>query len=436
MNFSSAEFLVFFLLTALVYYLVPQKGKNVILLGASYLFYMFLVPSQALFLFTLTGIAYITARLIERNFKRRKIFLTISLCVGFGLLFLLKYFNFAASLVADLMTFMGVNKAPIRLDILLPMGISFYIFQLSGYMIDVYQGKVKAERNFIIFALFASFFPQIASGPIGRAAALIPQFREKRTFKAENIYHGVLLFLWGLFKKLIIADNLAVIINAVYANPADFSYKWLIVATVAFSIQIYCDFSAYTDMARGTARMLGFNLAENFRQPYLAVSIENFWRRWHISLSTWFRDYIYSAWRQPKRADAKICECHDCIFGKRPLAWCVTDLCGVGRAERLLSDTGWDYRTNQKTCACAENCFYRSDIFADYLCMDIFQSRFNSEGDTNRDQNRNPRRRRDRCRTRNVRFIAGKYCAVPCKCPNTDRNRNFVVLYEYFGKNQ
>jgi len=293
MNFITGEFFLFIIIVTAVYYILPQKGKNIWLLAACYLFYIYLKPEQIFFLLILTAAAFLSAVLMERYYNKRKIILAACLLLNFGMLFVMKYINFASSIVSDFLGIFGKSVNPPEFNILLPLGISFYIFQLSGYLIDVYRGKIKAERNIVTFALFASFFPQIASGPIGRADALIPQFRKKKIFELSNIWEGLLLFLWGMFKKLVIADNLAVLVNAVFANPTDFSYKWLAVAVVAFSFQIFCDFSAYTDMAGGVAKLLGFDLAENFRQPYLAIGIADFWRRWHISLSSWFRDYVY-----------------------------------------------------------------------------------------------------------------------------------------------
>ncbi|MCH2232352.1 MAG: MBOAT family protein [Crocinitomicaceae bacterium] len=223
----------------------------------------------------------------------RKLLLWTSIISNLGLLLTFKYLGFFHEVFLDLKSFFGegANEGVIRL--ILPMGISFYTFQTMSYTIDVYQRKIKPEKHFGIFALFVTFFPQLVAGPIERASNLLPQFKQKKVFEYDKVTSGLRLIIWGLFKKVVIADRLAYFVNAVYENPETYDGLPLILATVFFAFQIYCDFSGYSDIAIGTARMFGFKLMENFRRPYHASSITDFWKRWHISLSTWFRDYVY-----------------------------------------------------------------------------------------------------------------------------------------------
>lgn len=294
MNFNSLQYLLFLPVTVLLYYLLPQRWRNPLLLALSFYFYMCWVPRYALLMLFSILVTYGCARLLAaRALGRRKLWLALCLALNLAVLFFFKYFNFAAALISELLGNAGLAVAAPRLDVLLPVGISFYTFQALGYTIDVYRGDTPAERNFITYALFVSFFPQLVAGPIERSARLLPQFREKHAFSYENIKAGLLPVLWGLFKKMVVADQIAVLVNTVYAAPANYSAWLLIIATAGFAVQIYCDFSAYSDIARGSARLLGFDLMRNFNCPYFAVSIRDFWRRWHISLSTWFRDYLY-----------------------------------------------------------------------------------------------------------------------------------------------
>jgi D-alanyl-lipoteichoic acid acyltransferase DltB (MBOAT superfamily) len=266
-----------------------------ILLVASYIFYMYWRVEYALLLVASTVIDYTAGRFLDRfSYRRIRMFcLLTSLSANLGLLFLFKYFNFAAGAAAEIAALIGWNMPVHHLAVILPVGISFYTFQTMGYTIDVYRGRLAAEKHPGYFALYVSFFPQLVAGPIERASNLLPQFRRQPAFDADRIRSGARLMLWGFFKKMVIADNLAVIVNMVYARPAEFDGLCLLVATLAFSWQIFCDFSGYTDIAIGAARILGYDLMENFRRPYWATSIPEFWQRWHISLSTWFRDYVY-----------------------------------------------------------------------------------------------------------------------------------------------
>ncbi len=265
------------------------------MLAASYFFYMSWDPRYALLLLFSTVITYFSALLLHRaqNHGQKVFFLVACLIVNLGILFVFKYFNFFNETLADVIRLLGVRYQPLTLSLVLPVGISFYTFQTLGYLIDVYKGKSEPERNFGKYALFVSFFPQIAAGPIGRFENLRPQLDKKHPFDTERIRSGLLLIGQGLVKKLVIADRLAILVNAVYDSPADHNGIHFAIATVFFSIQIYCDFSGYTDIAIGSARLLGINLMENFRRPYLGTSVAGFWKRWHISLTSWFRDYLY-----------------------------------------------------------------------------------------------------------------------------------------------
>ena len=225
--------------------------------------------------------------------RTKKIYLWSCITVLLGVLFSFKYFNFAS---ASLRSLCAEFSIPLHIPIshlLLPIGISFYTFQKISYVVDVYHGKVKAERHFGVFAVYSCFFPQLVAGPIERAQHLLPQFFKRHDFSYELFTSGLWLILWGLFKKIVVADRLAILVNAVYDHPHSYPGLPIVVATVFFGIQIYCDFSGYTDIAIGSARLIGFDLMANFRQPYFSKSIPEFWHRWHISLSTWFRDYLY-----------------------------------------------------------------------------------------------------------------------------------------------
>ena len=293
MNFNSLQYLVFLPTVIILYFLLPPRCRNYLLLAASYYFYMCWEPLYALLILTSTIVTYSCGRLLESFPRHKKAWVALSLIINLSILFFFKYFNFAAGIIGSLLGRVGLDFTSPGLNVLLPVGISFYTFQALGYTIDVYRGKLPAERNFIIYALFVSFFPQLVAGPIERSVNLLPQFREVHRFSESNIRSGLLPVLWGLFKKIVIADQLAVMVNAVYAAPEKYLPAQLICATVAFAFQIYCDFSAYSDIARGSAMMLGFRLMRNFDSPYFATSIQSFWRKWHISLTTWFRDYLY-----------------------------------------------------------------------------------------------------------------------------------------------
>lgn len=242
-----------------------------------------------------TIIDYSVALKIQRteDRKKRRNWLIISLIANLGVLFLFKYFNFFADSAETVLSQFNIFYESPAFELLLPVGISFYTFQTLSYTIDVYKGKLEPERNFARFALFVSFFPQLVAGPIERATHLLPQFKQRFNFEYNRVVSGLRLMLWGFFKKVVIADNIARVVDQVYANPEDQTGLTYLIATYFFAFQIYCDFSGYSDIAIGSARVMGFDLMENFRQPYLSTSVREFWSRWHISLSTWFRDYVY-----------------------------------------------------------------------------------------------------------------------------------------------
>lgn len=295
MLFNSLEFVVFFPCVAFLYFAIPPRFRWVLLLAASYIFYMAWQPAYILLLLASTIVDYAAARLMESKATQaeRRPFLYLSLCANLGLLFSFKYFNFFSSTIEDLLNALGFEYAAPDSHLLLPVGISFYTFQTLGYAIDVYRGRQKPERHLGVFALYVAFFPQLVAGPIERAGSLLPQLRACHDFDYDRVTHGLRLILWGMVKKVVIADRLAPAVNAIYGAPENFDGPALALATVFFAFQIYCDFSAYTDIAIGTAEVFGVRLMRNFRQPYFAASIADFWRRWHISLSTWFRDYVY-----------------------------------------------------------------------------------------------------------------------------------------------
>ena len=297
MLFNSIEFLLFFPAVVAVYFLLGKNRFRIpFLLGASYFFYMNWEPVYAALILTSTVVTWACGILVERsegNPRRRKGFLAASLAINFGILFFFKYFNFFNETVFGLLSALGIRMQVPGLDVLLPVGISFYTFQAVGYTVDVYRGTIKAERNFPVYALFVSFFPQLVAGPIERAKNLLPQFREEHSFKPAEAAEGLKLMLWGLFMKVCVADVLAEFVDAVYDNVPMHGGASLFVATLFFAFQVYCDFAGYSCIAIGAARTMDFRLMENFRQPYFSASIKEFWRRWHISLSSWLTDYVY-----------------------------------------------------------------------------------------------------------------------------------------------
>ena len=295
MTFNSWEFLLFYPIVAILYFLLPKKMKWPMLLIASYYFYMFYQAELVFLIFGTTLVSWIASRIIERSEKVRtkRFWLTITLIVCLGVLFFYKYFNFLSGSVTGIAAYFGAEIGSFTLDLILPVGISFYTFQTLSYVIDVYRGDIKTERNFFFYALFVSFFPQLVAGPIERPDNLMPQLREEHKWSKDNAVKGAKHMIVGFFKKVCVADTIAVYVNAVYNNAEEATGLGVIIATVLFALQIYCDFSGYTDIAIGCARIMGIRLMKNFDHPYMATSIKEFWSRWHISLSSWFRDYLY-----------------------------------------------------------------------------------------------------------------------------------------------
>ena len=294
MPFNSLEFLIFFAITAAVTFVCPPRYRWAWLLAASTYFYATWALEYVIVLAASTVTVYILAIQIAKTSvqARRKAFLVLGLVLGLGFLLFFKYLGFFNSLLSALLGRFNLTYNMPGL-FLFPVGISFYTLQTLSYLIDVYRGKIEPERHLGILALFVSFFPQLVAGPIERAGRLLPQFRVKHDPSATRISSGLQLMLWGMFKKVVIADLLAIYVDAVYGHPADYRGLPVILATYFYAVQIFCDFSGYTDIVLGAAKVMGYDLTQNFRQPYRSSSIAEFWRRWHISLSSWFRDYVY-----------------------------------------------------------------------------------------------------------------------------------------------
>ncbi|MFA6947677.1 MAG: MBOAT family O-acyltransferase [Eubacteriales bacterium] len=297
MLFNSVQFLIFFPVTIIIYFLLPHKFRKYFLLAASCYFYMSFIPKYIFILLFTTIVDYSGALAVERlggaeKPRAKKAAFIIALACNIGLLVFFKYLG----MLGDTFNFFGamINlKTIVVPEIALPIGISFHTFQSMGYLIDVYTGKEKAEHNFINFALFLMYFPQLVAGPIERSRNLFSQLKAEHRLTYDNISAGGRMMLWGMFKKVVVADNLAIISDAVFSNVTGFSGMGLVVGILCFTVQIYCDFSGYSDIAIGCARVMDINLMTNFDTPYFSASTPEFWRRWHISLSTWFRDYIY-----------------------------------------------------------------------------------------------------------------------------------------------
>lgn len=295
MLFNSIEFLFFFPIVTLIYFLIPQRFRWLHLLIASCIFYCAFIPVYILILFFTIIIDYIAGIFIEqaRGHKRR-LFLLLSIVANVGVLAVFKYYNFLIGNMNELLSGLHICTHPVPLlNIILPIGLSFHTFQAMSYTIEVYRGNQSAERHFGIYALYVMFYPQLVAGPIERPQNLLHQFREEHPFNYDRVVSGLRLMAWGLFKKMTIADRLAILVNQIYHSPENASGMPVVLATLFFSIQIYCDFSGYSDIAIGAARVMGFTLMKNFNLPYFSKSVSEFWTRWHISLSTWFRDYVY-----------------------------------------------------------------------------------------------------------------------------------------------
>jgi len=294
MLFNSLEFLVFFPVVTLVYFLLPYRYRWLHLLLASCFFYASFIPAYLGILFLTIVIDYYAGIWISRSSgQKRKWFLASSIIANVGVLAIFKYYNFGIQNVNALLAlFANDSRIPLW-EIILPVGLSFHTFQAMSYTIEVYRGHQKAERHFGIYALYVMFYPQLVAGPIERPQNILHQFYERHHFDSSLFVSGIRLMLWGLFKKVVVADRLSIYANAVFEKPEEYHWLNLTIASMAFGIQIYGDFSGYSDMAIGAARTMGYRLMVNFNRPYQALNIHEFWSRWHISLSTWFRDYLY-----------------------------------------------------------------------------------------------------------------------------------------------
>ncbi len=299
MLFNSLAFGIFLPIVFILYWTIPHKWRWLVLLVASYYFYMSWNPKYVLLILLTTAVSYACGILVEKEMteggsrSRAKAYIAAALIVSLGVLFFFKYFNFMSESVCAVLSAVAIPLNPITLKLILPVGISFYTFQSLSYVIDVYRGEVEAQKNFGKYALFISFFPQLVAGPIERTKNLMPQLFEDRPFDEEKAVLGLRLMLIGFIKKLVLSDAIGRYVDVVYDDVHSYFGLTFIIATILFTFQIYCDFSGYSDIAIGTARLLNVDLMTNFKSPYLAKSIKEFWGRWHISLSTWFRDYVY-----------------------------------------------------------------------------------------------------------------------------------------------
>lgn len=295
MLFNSFAFAIFLPIVFILYWALPHRFRWALILVASYYFYMSWNAKYVFLILFTTFISYLAARLIEKapEKKTKKWILAGTAIACLGVLFFFKYFNFLSQSVIDFLNLFSIKLSPLTLLLMLPVGISFYTFQTLSYVIDVYRGDVPAERHFGKYAAFISFFPQLVAGPIERTSNLLPQIKKEHKFDYAQASYGLKLMAFGFFKKVAVADTLSSYVSAVYDTPHHYSGFALVIATVFFAIQIYCDFSGYSDIAVGTAKLMGIELMTNFKSPYFSQSIKEFWSRWHISLSTWFRDYVY-----------------------------------------------------------------------------------------------------------------------------------------------
>lgn len=293
MLFNSGKFLIFFPIVTLIYFILPKKIRQYWLLIASWYFYMCWNAGYIVLILYSTVITYISGLLIEKNRLNKKIIVAGSFILNLAVLFYFKYFNFGIGLLAKLLAYAHISVNVPQFDIILPVGISFFTFQALSYTVDVYRGEIYAERNFFKYALFVSFFPQLVAGPIERSKNLMKQICEPKSFDFDRTRDGVLLMLWGYFLKVVLADRIAIFVDTVYGDVNTYSGYYIMLATILFAFQIYCDFAGYSIIAMGTAKVLGIQLMDNFESPYLATSVTGFWRHWHISLTSWFRDYLY-----------------------------------------------------------------------------------------------------------------------------------------------
>jgi len=295
MLFNSIPFLIFFPLVVLLYFLIPHRFRYIWLLLVSYYYYMYLNPKYALLLMASTLITYFGGMLIYQadTAKRKKLYVALSVVLNLSMLVFFKYANFLLDGINTLFSIFGGDPADTRFNLMLPVGISFYTFQSLSYIMDSYRGEVKPEKNILKYALFVSFFPNILAGPIERSKNLLPQFEEKHFFDYTRVRDGLILMLWGYFQKVVIASRLQILTDLVYGNIEDYTGITLVIGIFCYGLQIYCDFASYSNIAIGAAKVMGFHLMTNFRQPFFSKSVKEFWRRWHISLNTWFVDYLY-----------------------------------------------------------------------------------------------------------------------------------------------
>ena len=303
MQFNSFQFLIFLPIVLLVYYAVPNKIKGLWLLISSYYFYICWNARYIILIVFSTIITYISGLLIEKviasDIERpkaarfKKSIVALSFILNLVILFYFKYMNFAFNLLSKVLAHINICLDLPTFDVILPVGISFYTFQALSYTMDVYRGKIHAEKNFFRYALFVSFFPQLVAGPIERPQNLLDQLAVPKRFNFDNLREGTLLLIWGFFLKLVIADRIALFVDTVYGDYTTYAGCYLIIATILFAFQIYCDFAGYSTIAMGSAKFLGIQLMDNFNAPYLATSVADYWRRWHISLTSWFKDYLY-----------------------------------------------------------------------------------------------------------------------------------------------
>ena len=294
MLFNSLQFVAFFIVVTSLYFIIPHRLRWLLLLLSSCYFYMAFLPIYILILGFTIVVDYFAGIFIEiSGGHKKKLLLLCSIVANIGVLAFFKYYNFLNESLTNVLGNFGFHTHIPYLKILLPIGLSFHTFQALSYTIEVYRGNQKAEKHFGIYALYVMFYPQLVAGPIERPQNLLHQFREKHYFEYNRVVEGLKLMLWGFFKKIVIADRLALYVNPVFNNVEQHNSLTLLTATFFFAFQIYCDFSGYSDIARGSAKVMGFNLMLNFNRPYFSKSIREFWSRWHISLSTWFRDYVY-----------------------------------------------------------------------------------------------------------------------------------------------
>lgn len=302
MLFNSYDFLVFFPIVVLVYFIIPKKIRYIWLLIASYYFYMGWNAKYALLLLISTFVTYLSGlfmALAEKEgtervvVKKKKVIVAFCFIINLAILFFFKYFDFAVININRILGVLNIEMLTPQFDVLLPVGISFYIFQALSYTMDVYRGEIYAEKNFLRYALFVSFFPQLVAGPIERSKNLLKQLGTTHNFNYKRMCEGLVTMTWGFFLKLVIADRIAIFVDEVYRMDVRYDGKYLLIASLLFAVQIYCDFAGYSTIAVGAAKIMGYELMENFDCPYFAETVAEFWRRWHISLSSWFRDYLY-----------------------------------------------------------------------------------------------------------------------------------------------